>query len=202
MGNDGHVECTEKKSMTFRVLKMLVLLQAFALAACSGVLDTGSQLAGNADASPYKADLLSAISKADRIIVIEHSDRFDGMDAYVEGKADPQPLPIVTYHKQEMSAAQRKIFATRIDAMPARAEEAAPACTFQHRHTFQFYSGATLISTMQICFQCGQLRWDGSSYNAPRNIYSELKKMVIEMGLTPERDWDQLRLSHKAPPTT
>jgi hypothetical protein len=119
------------------------------------------------------------------------------MDNFIEGKPAPQPLPIVTYHRLEMSAVQRRMFFSRVGAMPAHEEEAVPACIFQHRHTIQFYSGATPISTLRICFQCGQSTWDGSRHNPPRDIAVALKDVILEMGLMPERDWHQLRLSHK-----
>jgi hypothetical protein len=199
--------------MHIRASNIVVLLLALATAACSKtdanitapaastVPAVGNSASACEDraADSYKGALLRAISMAERIVVSEHSDRYDGMAQYVDGQPEPQWRSIITYNKREMNANQKNAFLARISAMPAFDEEIVTACIFQPRHTIEFYTGGKMSSAMRICFQCGQSEWDGSKKIAPRYIYAPLEAVVKEMGFSPERDWHNLRLAHKIP---
>lgn len=177
-----------------------------ALAACNSESD-GSGVTTVAPApqpitatagAPYKARLLAAIANADRIVLNEHSYKFDGVDMRDEGANTPQPKPVVTYAEVTMTSAQKARFASMIAAMPAAASGDLPFCIFEGRHSIQFHVKGKLDSTLDICFHCGQLAWNGNDQLvAPDAVVKTLKAVIQDAGLTPVRDWNRYAIEHQ-----
>jgi hypothetical protein len=140
----------------------------------------------------YKTAVGAAIAHADRIVVSEHS---SDVDSDQESISSYKP---VTYREITMTPAQKAMFASNIGAMPPATQDAFPACIFNGHHTIKFYAGQKLTSTMEICFECGQIRWNGSQNNPPWALSSTLKAVIENLGLSPKRDWYALAKSRPA----
>jgi uncharacterized protein with PIN domain len=137
----------------------------------------------------YKRDLLNTIKSSDTIIVTEHS---DFIDFYDEKLTEQKEYIEKVYEKLELNALQRKLFFEHIQRVKNKTQDEFPACEPEIHHTIQFYRKGVLFSTLKICFECGQIEWDGSKYDPPLDIYNGLESFVKSIGLHPERDWEKL----------
>jgi hypothetical protein len=144
----------------------------------------------------FNSLVMQAIVLADRIVISEHSYEFDGVDMH--GKGSPQPRPVVVYAERTLSEDQKAMFVGAAGSTPPSAHAIAPVGEFVARHTIRFYKDGRLTSTMQICFSCKQIRWDGDrSAPPPDDMIKSLKLVVRNVGLTPERDWNSYAELHR-----
>jgi hypothetical protein len=164
----------------------LFLILSIALTACDGDEKAASEL--------YKADLINAINSADKIIITEHSNEYDYSNPDEEKMYEGS---IIQYGKVELNAKQKANFSAIISGLSNQTQDAFAACIFDPHHSILFYSNGKLTSTMDICFMCGQVEWQGSSGTPPWSIYSGLSQVVESVGLSPERDWRKLAKPHR-----
>ena len=195
-----HFEALEKPMNLLRIIAVLFAC-AVLLAACEQQSKTESaaqkitDALNQSDISPsgegavFKADLLSAIAQADKIVITEHSNR---NDYYDPEDSKPYQGPIVEYGHVQLTAKYKADFAAIISALEDNTQDAFAACVFDPHHSVLFYAGGKLSSTMEICFECGQVEWSGSTKTPPWSIYSGLSLVVKNVGLSPDRDWRKL----------
>jgi hypothetical protein len=140
----------------------------------------------------YLATLSDAIRGADRIVITEHSYPLDAYDADKGKSLLPESI---IYKTVELSPMQKAAFLSAIAPLDPRTQDAFPACIFEPHHTIHFHADGNLRSTLQVCFQCGQVEWDGSAETPPWSLYAGLGSAIRAVGLEPERDWRALALA-------
>jgi len=143
----------------------------------------------SSDAKAYKGELVAAIISADRIVLVEHSTPFDYVD---KATGDTDSLPSAIYGAVRLSEAQREAFITSIRNVPNETSNWGLACVFNAHHSFFFYSKSALTSRMDVCFHCGEVKWNGTKHYPPLHLTDGLAKVVTGAGLSPEREWEQL----------
>ncbi|MFB9246304.1 hypothetical protein IV454_00690 [Massilia antarctica] len=143
------------------------------------------------DGRQYVAALETALRSADRIVVSEHSNVDDVLDPDTQPQRPVGYTPTI-YISHELSAIERKNFLTAIRKMPAATQNGEPACVFEPHHTIAFYQGKVLTSTMRICFQCGQVEWNGTTKMRPSSLVPTIETVLSHFGMKAERDWPAL----------
>lgn len=141
----------------------------------------------------YAGDLIAAIGDADRITVTQHSYRHDAHEA--EEAANYRGI---IYAKKELSPSERAHFTSVLRALPTGTPDAVPGCIFNPHHSFHFYKAGKLASTMQVCFECAQVKWDGTNKEVITALHGGLREYVAAIGMQPEADWHALAIKHGA----
>ena len=161
-----------------------LLLSLFMIALVGSAQGT-ENMALNSQSEAFIKQLATEIERADRIVVTEHSNRFDTRDPnadYVE----------VIYGTRVLDAAQKDAFLQATKALDPETKNAYAGCIFVPHHSIYFYSNATLLSTLDVCFECGDIDWSIPAPPQPWAIISGLSKLVSDLGFAPERDWKAL----------
>ena len=141
----------------------------------------------------YRDDLSGMIRRSDRIVVTEHSYQYDAYDMDAGKSLIPDEI---VYGARELNQQQKEFFLSTVDRLDPKTQDAFPACIFEPHHTVQFYLDGKLSSTMEICFQCGQVEWDATKASPPWSLYSGLATFIDGIGFKAERDWHTLAKSH------
>ena len=170
------------------------LLLILASAGCQPRAETAALAQGDdREGRAYITELSNMIRGSDRIVVTEHSFQDDAYDADSGKSLIPND---VIYGTRQLTSQQRELFLSTINQLDPKTQDAFPACIFEPHHTIRFYAGDKLKSTMDICFQCGQVEWDATSTTPPWSLYSGLATFIKDVGFQPERDWAALARRH------
>ena len=110
------------------------------------------------DGRRYKEALVKAIKTTDRIVVTEHSHA----DDFPPSEQSRKDLPEFEYARVELDGPAKAKFLKNAEAMNDTTQTLVAPCGFVPHHAIKFYSGAKLTSTMEICFHCGGIYWDGA----------------------------------------
>jgi hypothetical protein len=151
--------------------------------------DVVLDFAPKADGARYKEALASLIRRSDRIVVIEHSSRYDLYDVETEKYLISDEI---TYDERTLTKGQRDFFLVTIKALDPETQEGFSGCIPVVHHTFYFYVGDQLQDTLGVCFQCNQVLWSGTKAVPPWSLYTGLAKVLVEFGLSPRRDWSKV----------
>jgi hypothetical protein len=163
-----------------------LLLTLSILSGCDRVGSYGASRSTSAEGGQYKLDLRKQIQEADEIAVSEHSFQIDFFD--------PKTLQIrqsgeIVYKRVVLTTAQREFFRSTIDSLDPRTQDMFPACLFQPHHRIDFFAGGKLASSMEICFECGQVEWNRSKSAPPWSLYAGLETFIESIGMQPKQDW-------------
>jgi hypothetical protein len=139
----------------------------------------------------YIAELAKEVQQSDRIVVTEHSNVDDMLDPETQPQRPAAYIPVI-YATRELSDSQRKNFLDSIQKIEPRTQDAEPACIFEPHHTITFFREGKQTSAMRICFQCGQVQWDGTRNQRPWALAPTLKATISGLGMEAERDWRTL----------
>ena len=142
----------------------------------------------NSDGKPFLDDLSRATREADRVVLIEHSYIYDNTDVDIHSKF----LPERKYKEVVLAGAEKDRFLSAVGAIDPYMSMYASACISEPHHRFEFYRNGKRMNTLEVCFQCGQLEWDGTSKGEPKTFYQGLAKFVKSVGLQPDQDWHAL----------
>jgi hypothetical protein len=139
----------------------------------------------NEPGGKYLRDLRAAIENADDITITEHSDKsyYITPDRGLEGYKEQ------VYAVVKISQSEKRGLIEMVNALDTTTQNAFPACIFDPHHRLAFHSKGKLASTMEVCFECGQIEWDGSTQTPPWAIYRGMKAFVAGIGLHPKADW-------------
>ena len=136
------------------------------------------------------------IERADKIVVSEHSDHWD-----LATKSGDKPIyPDLFYRGVALSEQQKGHFAGIVAKLDPKTQDMFAACIFEAHHTIRFFEQETLLSTMDVCFQCGEVEWNGSAATPPWSLYGGLARFIKDIGLEPERDWRALAMTETGTP--
>jgi hypothetical protein len=189
---------------------MRVSLLAFALlcVACTGKSDSDkprgaskiipSDTDAYGEGKRYLNALKAALRDADRIVVTEQSSADDLLDPVTQPQRPVAFVPTV-YVRRVLNRTERLTLENSVARMDPNAERGEPACIFDPHHTIHFYRESKLISVMQICFSCGQVRWTGSDATRPDALIPVLSELVSKSGMRSDRNWRALAQGKSKP---
>lgn len=168
--------------MSVVLRRLLPILLVFLAAGCSD----SANAPDNAEGRAFLQTLAEAVEASDRIVAVEHSYLYDGGDANYE------KLPEQVYATVVLTRSQQQSLASALQGTNPRFSEWVAACIFEPHHRLEFYRGGKRVHTLEVCFECGDLAWDGHQGQVPADIYATLEAFVRGIGLQPSRDWRAL----------
>ena len=142
----------------------------------------------NSRGKPFLDDVARAAGEADRIVLIEHSYIYDNSDVDINSTF----LPERKYKEVVLTGREKDRFNSMVAGIDPYVSMYASACIYEPHHRFEFYRKSTLLNTLEVCFQCAQLEWDGPNNSEPQAFYKALGTFVKSVGLQPKRDWHAL----------
>lgn len=137
----------------------------------------------------YIQDLGNLIQRADRIELVEHSSEFDFASAKT---GELRPAKERIYKRIVLTQPQQAGFQSVIGSLDPETQDIFPACIPVSHHRIEFFAGGKLIDSMEVCFECGQVEWRGSSATPPSSLYGGLQAFIVSVGMQPKRDWNSL----------
>ena len=160
----------------------IVFLLFLAALLMSGCADTR-------EGKRYLQDLGNLIQQAERIEVVEHSSAFDFANAKT---GELRPAKERIYKRIVLTQPQKAGFQSAMGSLDPDTQSAFPACIPVSHHRIEFFASGKLIDSMEVCFECGQVEWRGSSATPPSSLYGGLESFVVSVGMQPQRDWKAL----------
>lgn len=139
----------------------------------------------NEPGGKYLRDLLAAVRDADEITVTEHSSMVD----YMRPESNPDNYKEKIYEVIQVSPNDKVKLIEILSMLETKTQNAFPGCIFDPHHRIALYSKGKLASTMEVCFECGQIEWDGTSQTPPWSIYEGMETFVSELGLHTKAEW-------------
>ncbi len=137
----------------------------------------------------YIQDLGSLIQLADRIELIEHSSEFDFANAKT---GELRQAKERIYKRIVLTQPQKAGFQSAMAALDPETQAIFPACMPVSHHRIEFFASGKLIDSMEVCFECGQVEWRGTSATPPSSLSGGLQALVVSVGMQPKRDWTAL----------
>jgi len=179
--------CIQQMKMTTIIVLFIAILSIFAAIQFRGKLVRQPEVIKNPNepGAQYIQNLLSAIQHSDDITVTEHSNMSD----YVRPDRNVDGYKEKIYQVQHVTADEKDKFIEILNALPTKTQDMFAACIFEPHHRIEFHTKGVLISTMEICFECAQVEWSGSSQTPPGSIYEGMMEFVSSIGLHPKADW-------------
>lgn len=133
----------------------------------------------------FQQQLLTALRKAGRIVLTEHSDKYDSFDRVTSEANGPYHV----YASHQLSAEERKHL---IDAVAAVDPQAGPStlCMFSPHHAVDFYAGEQRDSRLEICFTCGDMEWDAAANASyPQELVGVFNRLAKQSGMKTDQNW-------------
>ena len=124
--------------------------------------------------------LLQAAADSSIIRVVEHSDRFDS--PFVPGSPYTETtVRSVTLSKDE-ALRLRKAFSISLDYSFV----VQTLCVFRSHHRVEFIHKDGAITTLEICFACGEIELDGQAQRIlPLGWDRALQSFILSLGMNP-----------------
>lgn len=176
----------------------LVLIFALLGTGCSMRVDPPVQLAetraeplDSGEGQLYMNALAEAVLRADRIVVTEHSNVNDVLESDTRQPPAGSYRPLI-YNTHEFTTHERADFLHAVMIIDPKTQDAFAACVFEPHHSITFFKQGRMVSTLRVCFQCGQVELDGSDKTPPWALVPVLKDMIGKIGMKDERDWHAL----------
>lgn len=139
------------------------------------------------EGAAYIQQLVQQIESSDRIVVHEHSDFFEFMNA--EHDVERSHYREIIYQTIELGEARKRKFINTIRNLDDVTQNAFPACIFVPHHRIEFYAHGKLQSSLEVCFQCGDVDWSAAHHTQPWSIYSGLSEFITGLGMHPKQNW-------------
>jgi hypothetical protein len=172
----------------FRSIAFGILLSLTLGPSCSSPSSTTDRNR-NEEAKKFKSDLISAVSKANRIDVVEHSWLYDFHDGRGELIKDP---PHIVYKRTGLTPEQKARFHLVLENMKESAKTMFSACIFEPHHSIELINDNGSKSVIRICFKCDDTEWDGSNGTAPEVFQKVVQQFIAPLGFQVSRDWHEL----------
>ncbi|MEM6823078.1 MAG: hypothetical protein AAF558_14195 [Verrucomicrobiota bacterium] len=136
-----------------------------------------------------KSDLVSAISEAETIRVVQHSSEWDLDSEDFQRRS-------FEYGSSDLSKEHQGLFLSDAKSMGLRIPSPISSmCKIDPHHTIEFVQPDGVKSDLVICFKCGQIVWDiwGFRVFEPgRNYMRVLANAVEREGFSTKQDWRAL----------
>lgn len=137
---------------------------------------------GEGSGADLQKKLADAVRRAERIVVTEHANDYDQTIDLGFSKPDH------VYASHELTAAERGRLLRAIESAAPQAT-LDPMCLFSPHHAIEFHTGSRRESRIDVCFTCGQLRWDAVAGLYPDDLLSLFRDLVNAIGMRAEQDW-------------
>ncbi len=126
-----------------------------------------------------RSQIREAIDTAKDIVVIEHSDRFDPnrelADKYEER----------IFKSVKLSAEQVRSLREALPLSFDYSYALKTLCIFSSHHRVEFHGADGQTRSLEICFHCEELTWDGGSQRIlPRGWDASLTRYIESLGMT------------------
>lgn len=179
-------------SLTAAIGSVTLLISSCASEPITGTTPGDSQIVvdgeGNADALKYNQALVSAIQSADKIVIKEHSDKVDFFGVIPEGSSAPQ----YTYARKELNTGDKILFLEAAKELKGIENKGHSLCLFSPHHSIDFYEQGQLKSSMKVCYKCNEIKWNGTSYKTPQDVFQAVTPAIKRAGMYTDRGWDAL----------
>lgn len=180
----------KKSFFTTSITSFAALTCALAMSSCVDpyyAAPPTDHLQVNNNGPKFKEDLVKEISRADRIVVLQHSHPSDFAKLITDGSKPPT----YSYGSRVMSSTTKADFLYRVRNLSAY-NGALSDKPFQSHHTLKFYKNGRLTSTMRAAFGTNEVRWNGSNYIPSRDIIRTVGTVIANTGYRLHRDWANL----------
>lgn len=137
----------------------------------------------------FKIELLDAISRAQRIEVVEHSWLYDFGDEKGELVEDPA---FVEYKRMEFTPVLKSSFMTAIKSMPVAPKNDFSPCAFSPHHSIELINQDGSKSIIRVCFTCGSNEWDGRSVVPPNDFQDVIRNFIEPLGFQAFSEWGKI----------
>jgi hypothetical protein len=171
-----------------------------AICACSSTVATRNEARAISDEISgehlYKMAFIDAIRRSNRIVVVQHSFKFDLYDVEAHKSLIPEE---VVYQSRELDTKQKDDLLATMKAMPEKVQEWETMCIFEPHHRIEFYLDSGEVSSMEICFRCQQVQWSGSAMRPPLAFLGTIASFFERVGLATRRsrdDWSAMAKAH------
>lgn len=185
----------------FRLLgAMSLAVGATVLSSCVDPYIYGNQRGGqpgaNRGAEAYKASLVQAITRADKIVIKEHSNQAD----FSEVVSDINSAPYYKYGSTELTLAEKNGLLNNVQRMSSRAKSEYTLCAFTPHHTIELYEQGRLVSKIRVCYECSDVKWNGTTSQVPADLINALSPTIRRAGFTTNKSWKAEAASRYTPP--
>lgn len=141
---------------------------------------------GEGSGAELQKHLADTVRSADRIVVTEHANLYD--QTIDLGFSEPYHV----YASHELTAAERDRLLQAIESADPHATQD-PMCLFSPHHAIEIFAGGNRKGRMDICFTCGQMRWDAPAGLMPDDLLRVFRDLVTSIGMKTEQDWGARR---------
>jgi hypothetical protein len=169
------------------VRKATLLAALIVLASC------GTSDDRNVEGWRLRESLSAALARADRVVVVEHSDPVDFVQAKPTSSSSRTPR---IYRSVELDAPAKVALQSAVQQMSTKSADS-PFCILEVHHTIELYVKEKLESRIDVCFQCGQVVWSAAEYPIPEGLLSALTPTILNSGMQGRRDWAALAVQHR-----
>jgi hypothetical protein len=170
-----------KTSFLFRFLKIAISPFALWYALVAFGAEVGKP--------SFRDDLMLALEKADRILLVEHSCWVDFLS---EANATTKEPPRYEYRTVDLSESAKTVFIQGVRHLKPKRVAWTSACLFEDHHSIRFYERNMLKSTMKLCFKCSQVSWDGSKAGEPDGFMQVASSIFLAKGFELKKDWQEM----------
>jgi len=139
----------------------------------------------NLEAAKFNKEFALAVTEADTVIVREHSHVSD-LNSSLTTRTK---IPRYTYIEKELNFNERMSFVKDVQKLKGRARNITTVCLFEPHHSIELYRGGKLTSVMQMSYNCGEIKWDGSRGKASGDMFDAVTPLLKRCGMKVHRDW-------------
>lgn len=165
-------------------MQVFLFSLAMAVAPGGGGVRQAIHVDGVGSGAGYQQLLLTALRQADRVVLTEHSNKYDSFDPVTSVSNGPYQV----YASHQLSDEERARLITAVAAVDPQSS-LIPMCLFSPHHAVDFYVGDQRESRLEICFTCGEMEWDAVYAWYPYQLIGVFAKLVEQSGMETGRDW-------------
>lgn len=184
------------RALHFKLMLKLIIILFLAISTISGCDGNNAALEkdiSTAQDEEFIKSLNTLISKADRIVVTEHSNQYDLFDP--ESGRSLIPNDII-YRTKDLSSWQTYLLKAITMSLNSKGSGLYSFCMFQPHHTIYFYADNGLLNKLEICFECGDVVLNDVKTSSRPFLISVLTALIENVGFEPKRDWENLAKAH------
>jgi len=144
---------------------------------------------------PYQTAFANLVSRADRVVLVEHSHAYDYIYADYENWSKQEGVklnsfPEKVYRTLDLDPQQKQRLISAVEATDPKSSKGASACTFEAHHRLEFYVAGKRVNQVEVCFQCGEIEWASEiGGREPDAMVQSLAQFVNSVGYPAKRDW-------------
>ena len=142
----------------------------------------------NLEAAKFNKEFALAVIEADSIVVTEHSHPSDLDNSLLATRVD---IPKYIYKQKKLNFNERTTFVKDVQKLKGRVRSTT-RCIFVPHHSIELYKGGKPTSVMEICYDCGEIKWNGSQVKASGDMFDAVTPLLKRSGMKVHRDWHSI----------